>query len=65
MSCPKCGSGMPLSGPRYSETYLSGYPEECLIYTCITCGYREQTRTKDQEKQDNLIKALKERKDGK
>lgn len=63
MSCPKCGCST-MTGPRYSALDLTGsISNECLIYTCIQCGYRFATATADKAKGalvENLLKQFKE-----
>lgn len=63
MSCPKCGYST-MVGPRYSNVDLSGtISHECLIYTCLQCGYRFATPTVDKAKDalvENLLKQFKE-----
>jgi DNA-directed RNA polymerase subunit M/transcription elongation factor TFIIS len=50
IQCPKCGS-LRISEPRYKAS--SPNKEECLVYTCQRCGYREEWPCHDAKEFDN------------
>ena len=46
MSCPKCGSSV-MIGPKYEPAFIA-HQSDSLVYTCMTCGYRERRPTVEQ-----------------
>ena len=46
-SCPKCGSCR-IAGPTYRSR--EGFRKECLLYTCMECGYVQREQTLEQRR---------------